>query len=223
MDLLVLSDDRGQVDMTIDAISRRTNVPPEIVCAAIEKLSEPDKSSRSPDEDGCRLVLLDVHRDWGWQIVNYHTYRNLRTEEDRREYFRQYRRKKRAEATILLESTDCSHVHSEPHISSQVFTEAEANAEAEAEAKAAAAKLLSPHAAQAIRKYFPNADDKLCNRITKACLDKFPGKQITHDEVALAILRSWDKHPDQRSPGLYLTTAPEELAEVLYHTRRNGA
>lgn len=96
MDLLVLADRDGVVDMTIDAISRRTNVPEDIVTHAIKKLMEPDSKSRSPHEQGARIVPLDSHREWGWQIVNYDHYRHIRDEESRRAYFRDKKREYRA-------------------------------------------------------------------------------------------------------------------------------
>src|ERR1700677_5009256 len=81
MDLLVLADRDGVVDMTLDAISRRTNVPENLVQHAITELMKPDRKSRSHQVDGCRIVALDSHRDWGWQIVNYEHYRNIKDEE----------------------------------------------------------------------------------------------------------------------------------------------
>jgi len=96
MDLLVLADRDGVVDMTTDAISRRTNVPEEMIVHAIAKLAAPDAQSRSHEEDGCRLVPIDSHRSWGWQIVNYEHYRNLRDEEARRAYFRDAKREQRS-------------------------------------------------------------------------------------------------------------------------------
>lgn len=92
MDLLVLADRDGIVDMTLDAIARRTNVPDAIVSHAIQELMKPDERSRSHIEDGRRLVLLDSHRDWGWQIINYDHYRDIRDEEARKAYFRNYKR-----------------------------------------------------------------------------------------------------------------------------------
>jgi hypothetical protein len=96
MDLLVLADVDGVVDMTQQAIARRTNVPIETVTRAIEVLCAPDPASRSPDEDGRRLTPIDSRRSWGWQIVNYHRYRGMRDEESRRLYYRNYRRQERA-------------------------------------------------------------------------------------------------------------------------------
>ena len=95
MDLLVLADSDGVVDMTMDAIARRTNVPLETVRDAITALCAPDTDSRTPTEDGRRLLPIHEARSWGWQIVNYHHYRAIRDEESRREYFRDYRRKER--------------------------------------------------------------------------------------------------------------------------------
>ncbi len=96
MDLLVLADPTGAVDMTHEAISRRTNVPIEEVAKYINQLCEPDAKSRSRLEEGKRLVPLDKNRDWGWQIVNYQHYRRLKDEEARRSYFRDAQRKARA-------------------------------------------------------------------------------------------------------------------------------
>lgn len=95
MDLLVLADVEGAVDMTPSAISRRTNVPLEIVQSALKTLCAPDAESRSKNEQGRRLVPIDSARDWGWRIVNYQHYRELLNESDRRAYFRDYRRKER--------------------------------------------------------------------------------------------------------------------------------
>jgi len=98
MDLLVLADRDGVVDMTLDAIARRTNVPEDIVAHAIDQLMCFDRQSRSPEENGRRLVLLDSRRAWGWQIVNYEHYRQIRDEESRRAYFRDKKREQRFKA-----------------------------------------------------------------------------------------------------------------------------
>ena len=95
MDLIVLADPMGQVDMTLESIARITNVPLEIVAAAIGKLCKPDVNSRSPDHDGKRLVLLDEGRNWGWQIVNFKAYHEMRDEDARREYMKGYMQRRR--------------------------------------------------------------------------------------------------------------------------------
>lgn len=96
IDLLVLADQTGAVDMTLEAIARRTNVPIDEVARYIGELCQPDAKSRSKLEDGKRLIPLDSKRDWGWQIVNYQHYRKIKDDEARRSYFRDAQRKARA-------------------------------------------------------------------------------------------------------------------------------
>lgn len=85
MDLLVLADAGGVVDMTHEAIARRTNRPLEIIRKTILTLESPDERSRTPDESGRRLKRIDEHRDWGWLIINYERFRKTASEEQRRE------------------------------------------------------------------------------------------------------------------------------------------
>jgi hypothetical protein len=85
MDLLVLADQNGVVDMTMQAVARRTNVPIEIVSRAIGVLESPDPQSRSPEFCGARLTRLDPAREWGWVINNYTKYRAIANAEAYRE------------------------------------------------------------------------------------------------------------------------------------------
>jgi len=83
--MIVLSDSDGVVDMTPSSISRTTNIPLEIIEEGIAKLEEKDPQSRSPLEDGRRIIRLDDHRDWGWRLVNHTYYRNLANREEKKE------------------------------------------------------------------------------------------------------------------------------------------
>lgn len=94
-DMLKLADSDGVVDMTQEAISRRINLPLDRVMWGISELLKPDERSRSGLEDGRRIIPLDSHRNWGWVVVNYKHYRDLRDEEARRAYFRDAKRKAR--------------------------------------------------------------------------------------------------------------------------------
>lgn len=84
-DMIILADENGVVDRTPEAISRRTNVPIDIVTRAIDELQKPDPTSRSPEEKGARIKLLDDHRKWGWEIINFAYYRNLCSAYQKRE------------------------------------------------------------------------------------------------------------------------------------------
>lgn len=128
MDLVVLADRDGVVDMTLEAISRRTNVPLEKVARCVRILCESDPQSRSHEESGARLKLVDSHRDWGWQIVNFVHYRELRDEDARREYFRDQKRRQRAMSKTVQDSPQLSTaVQLGPPNSTYIEAEAEAD------------------------------------------------------------------------------------------------
>lgn len=88
--MIILSDRDGIIDMTAQAIASKTTIPLEIIEAGIAFLELPDPQSRTPDEEGRRLVRLSESRDWGWRVVNKKMYSKIKTQEDRREYHRQY-------------------------------------------------------------------------------------------------------------------------------------
>ena len=106
--LLVLADIDGNVDMTSGAIARRTTIPIEIIEKGIEVLLLPDADSRTPTEEGRRIVLLCPDRSWGWSIVNYKHYRSLKREEDRREYHREYWHKRKLNNSTPTQHTQPS-------------------------------------------------------------------------------------------------------------------
>jgi hypothetical protein len=93
--MLILCDQDGMLDMTQYAISRRTGIPVEIINTGVEFLEQPDKDSRTPEADGRRIIRIDPDKNWGWKVVNYEKYREIRTAEDRREYMRNYMKERR--------------------------------------------------------------------------------------------------------------------------------
>lgn len=96
--MIILANRQGQVDMTVAALSRRTGVPREIIERGIEVLSAPDPDSRSPEEEGRRIALIDPDRPWGWRLVNYARYRDLLSREEKRTADRERIARKRAAA-----------------------------------------------------------------------------------------------------------------------------
>ena len=90
--MIVLCDQEGFVDMTTQALSARTSIPLDIITKGVAILMEPDRYSRTEGAEGRRIELIDQRRPWGWKIVNYGKYREMRTANDRREYMREYMR-----------------------------------------------------------------------------------------------------------------------------------
>jgi len=75
--MLVLCNQDGVLDMTPQAMAARTSIPLEIITKGIGILSEPDPYTRTPGEEGRRIILMDDRRPWGWLIVNYAKYRDM--------------------------------------------------------------------------------------------------------------------------------------------------
>lgn len=105
--MIVLADSEGVVDYTPPALSRRTGIPLDIIEHGIEKLQQPDPYSRSPDEEGRRIRLLDEHRPWGWHIVNYEHYCALATKAQQREQAKERKRRQRENRSQVTDSKGC--------------------------------------------------------------------------------------------------------------------
>lgn len=146
VDLLVLADVNGVVDMTANAISGRTRVPIELVKEFLTALAAPDPESRTPIADGRRIVLLDEHRTWGWQIVNYDRFRKTASEEQRREKTKErvdrFRDKNGAKSKCNATETPCNVVVTPVNASNAMqkqSVEADAKAEEHTHARSAGA------------------------------------------------------------------------------------
>lgn len=126
--MIVLADQDGVVDMTASAIARRTSIPLEIIQLGVERLMAPDPESRTPDEDGRRITLVEDHRAWGWQIVNYAKYRDMRKAEDRREYLRIKQQESRSRRTSTSVNTASTKINTSTDEDTDTDTEAEVEA-----------------------------------------------------------------------------------------------
>ena len=119
--LLAIADPTGRVVGTDIAIARRLNVPVDDFVKSVKTLGEPDADSNSKEEEGRRVMPSDGER--GYQLVNFLKYRNLKDEDEKREYMREYMRKRRAAKPDVK---DCK---TELNVLAKV-TQAEATAEA---------------------------------------------------------------------------------------------
>ena len=101
--MIVLCDSNGVIDMTPSAISRRTGIPVEHIESGIEILEKPDKNSRTPDEDGRRIRLIDDHKPWGWYIVNHNKYKVLKDSDEIKEQNRIRKRRQREKSQSVTQ------------------------------------------------------------------------------------------------------------------------
>lgn len=108
---IVLSNADGVVDMTPQAIAARTSIPLDIIRKGISVLEAPDPYSRTPGEDGRRIVPLDDHRPWGWKLVNHGKYMRLRNMAEKREADRlRISEKRKKNKDVASESRDVANV-----------------------------------------------------------------------------------------------------------------
>lgn len=202
MDLLVLADSDGVVDMTIHAISRRTNVPVEIVRDAMRTLAEPDPESRSPDEEGRRIALVDPHREWGWRIINYDHYRKLRDEEGRRAYHRDYMREKRRREGVKPRKEVLRSVKSRDAAS----THAEGEAEAEGRTSLGSSK-ENARWNELLKTYREAGVDVVKEeRDARAWIVAHPSRKFTLDFFRNWLKRASEKLPPKRNKEEFVAT-----------------
>jgi hypothetical protein len=96
--------------MTPQVLHSTTGIPLRHIRRGLAALEKPDPDSRTPDEEGRRIVRLSDSRSWGWRIVNYAHYRKIRSQEERREYQRNLMRDRRAEARAQQNGRSVSNV-----------------------------------------------------------------------------------------------------------------
>ncbi len=76
LSMLALADGDGVVDVpNTRALARILNLTEEFLLAGLAVLEAPDSGSRTPDEDGRRVVREGA----SWRMVNYEKYREFRT------------------------------------------------------------------------------------------------------------------------------------------------
>lgn len=105
IDLLLCSDADGNVMMTNTAIARRISADMEEVEWGLEGLQKPDPLSGTPDYDGKRIIPLEGH-GYGWKIVNYERYRDIKSDEQKRRETAERVRRWRARQNGELDPSD---------------------------------------------------------------------------------------------------------------------
>ena len=89
--MLALSNWRGEVMAAIPGLARAANVSLEVCERALAKFSAPDPYSRSSAHEGRRIEKVEG----GWRLLNYEMYRSCISEDERREYKRNWDRENR--------------------------------------------------------------------------------------------------------------------------------
>lgn len=74
--LLSQVDQYGEIDMNPALLAAKIGVPVDLLLSCVRDFMQPDPGSRTKDNDGRRLELIDPDaRDWGWRVINHSKYR----------------------------------------------------------------------------------------------------------------------------------------------------
>ena len=77
VNILCHTSSEGICDRHWNCIIDETGLSKERVLTALTVLESPDMESHRPALEGRRIIRIDEHRTWGWQIVNHAHYRDL--------------------------------------------------------------------------------------------------------------------------------------------------
>lgn len=89
--MLAMSDRQGRVWASIPGLAGRARVAIEACRVALQCFLSPDPDSRTKDFEGRRIEEIEG----GWRLLNHAKYRELRDEEERKVYQREWVRGKR--------------------------------------------------------------------------------------------------------------------------------
>lgn len=104
-------DQDGICDYIPQVIADDTGMPLYEVEGCITELEAPDPLSRTPDEQGRRIIRLSEQRLWGWRIVNHITYRERLSDAWKKEKAAERQRKHREKCNSNAQKRD-SHASS---------------------------------------------------------------------------------------------------------------
>ena len=148
--LLAMADKNGEVQASIPGLANVARVSVQGCHAAIDKFLAPDPYSRTKDDEGRRIEEIRG----GWSLINHAEYRNLASDEDRKQKAAERQRRCRDRAMRNSDEREC---HNMSHQNSQAEAEAEAEAEESISADASLAKASNKDQYEAIRIAFDNA------------------------------------------------------------------
>ena len=145
--MLALADQNGEVQASIPGLARLAGVQIADVESALVKFTEPDNYSRTPDNQGRRIAMIDG----GWELLNHAKYRRMASLADKKESSAS-RQKRFRDRNAPVTLSNAPSVTSNAPVTLEVakvtllsdIAEAEAEAEAEADKSKRRKEQLSP-------------------------------------------------------------------------------
>ena len=192
--ILANCDRTGYLAASVYMLARMANESIEDTEKALSVFLAPDPHSRSKEHGGRRLLPGPD----GWQVINYAKYRNIRNEEDRREYRAEWMRQKRAEeAAKKAGERGVNTVNKNEH-------KAEAEADTESEAKKNQRKPKTktkhePYADPVFGVFWESYPNKAAKAAAWAAWTKLnPGQRGLAASAAREYAEIWKQAPQDR-------------------------
>lgn len=102
--MLAMANKDGIVEGSIPGLAVFARLPLDATETALDRLSSPDRHSRSKELDGRRIQSIEG----GWQLVNHSKYRQQMSADERREYLRIKQAEHRARKKLSTSVNDVS-------------------------------------------------------------------------------------------------------------------
>jgi hypothetical protein len=128
--MLAIADRRGYIMASIPGLANRARLPLPAVRKALAKFIAPDPDSSTDEHEGRRIEKLQG----GWRLLNYDKYRDIKDDDDRREYMRGYMREYRGSVDSV--NTSVNTVNTDVNTSLTLVSPSEAESEADKKSKA---------------------------------------------------------------------------------------
>lgn len=222
--MLAMKNRFGEVAGTVPGLAALANVSLQDCEAALAKLLAPDKYSRSRHHEGRRIQEVDG----GWLILNHHTYRQVLSHDERREYMRNYmkerrkREKERSSCKPTCKQASADVTHTDPDTDTDSDTKGKERGEVNGETAASPPPLNHPTVEEAIAYFtaedhgaYPPAEVRKAFASLQAATDDvgnwYWGKRLVTDWRAAMESRMQDNRGS--APGGGSATAQAILAE----------
>ena len=213
-----MADSVGYVAAALPGLAKRAGVSIEKTQEAITKFEAPDKHSRSEEFEGRRISKVDG----GWILLNHQKYRDLRNEEERREYMKNYMHEYRARTKTVNNSVN--------NVNKCKQMLAQADTDTEADKKEAVALLPSLSNKENMEKTVKAGEMALkahLNTSPKKSLQKWENQPIAREwrrefEKFFSKPYVWVKGDDQGVSTLNSSrVSKEEIVDVIRSTWEN--
>lgn len=207
--MLALADKNGEVQASIPGLAQISGTDTPSVETALAKFLAPDEYSRTPDDQGRRVEPIPG----GWLILNHGKYRQMATDEDRKE--------KAAERQKRFRDRQKRNASVTPPL--RQIPQAEAEAEAKKsieEAKASSQGATAPVWDELWRISPPLARKRSSKKQCKGAWGTIPASTRPSLEKATEALRAWMRDDDWRKengkfiPGLHRWIANRQWENI---------